>query len=262
MAWIGSVMIVIVIGLFAAITYGAVRHHRNRIAEIQALANQLKLQYFPKGDASIGPLLSNLEFFQQGTQRKITHLLKGQVKHKGQSITVAIFDYQYTLGRQHNHWEVSDNSAGFSSKDDTSSFFLTALVFYGESLNLPRFELRLEHLMDKMANVIGLQDINFSEFPTFSKRYRLLGTMPDRIRAVFQPNIIKFYECEKLCTEACGSSVLIFSSDTLPNVSQTTRIENGKTHIKSHTLNATEIRAYLDKGLNLLSMLEHNQAQA
>jgi hypothetical protein len=250
MVWFGRVMAVVIIGLFAAIAYGAVQYHRKRIAEIQALANQLKFQYFPKGDASIGPLLANLEFFQQGTQRKITHLLKGQVKRKGQSITVAIFDYQYTVGR----FSGSDN--------DTSSFILTALVFYDESLNLPGFELRLEHLMDKMANIIGLQDINFSEFPTFSKRYRLLGAMPDRIRAIFQPNIIKFYEREKLCTEAYGSSVLIFPSDTLPNVSQTTHIENGKTHAKSRTLDATEIRAYLDKGLSLLNMLAHNQTQA
>jgi hypothetical protein len=262
MVWIGRIMAVFVIGLFAVIAYGAIQHHKKRIAEIQALANQLKFQYFPKGDASIRPLLSNLEFFQQGTQRKITHLLKGQVKRKGQSITVAIFDYQYTVGRQHNHWGVGDDSASFSSSDDTSSFFLTALVFYDESLNLPGFELRLEHLMDKMANVIGLQDINFSEFPTFSKRYRLLGAMPDLIRAIFQPNVIKFYEREKLCTEACGSYVVIFPSDTLPNVSPTTRIENGKAHTKSRTLDASEIRVYLDKGLNLLSMLEHNQAQA
>jgi hypothetical protein len=228
--------------------YGAFQHHKKRIAAIQALANQLKFQYFPKGDASIEPLLSNLEFFQQGRRREITHLLKGQVKRKGKSVTVAIFDYRYMVGQP--------------SDDDSSCFFLTALVFYDDSLNLPGFELRREHLMDKMANVMGSQDINFADFPTFSKRYRLLGTMPDRIRAIFQPNIIKFYEREKLCTEANGSYILIFPSDTLPNVSQATHIVNGKTHSTSRNLDAPEIRAYLDKGLSLLSMLEQNQTQA
>ncbi|WP_310488628.1 hypothetical protein, partial [Chamaesiphon sp. VAR_69_metabat_338] len=172
-----------------AIAYGAFQHHKKRIAAIQALANELKFQYFPKGDASIEPLLSNLDFFQHGRWREITHLLKGQVKRKGKSVTVAIFDYRYSVSRA----------------EDVPSFFLTALVFYDESLNLPGFELRREHLMDKMANVMGSQDINFADFPTFSKRYRLMGAMPDRIRAIFQPNIIKFYEREKLCTEANGS---------------------------------------------------------
>ncbi len=248
MIWYGRVMAVFVVGLFAAIAYGAFQHHKKRIAEIQALANQLKFQYFPKGDASIESLLSNLDFFQHGRQRKITHLIKGQVKRKGQSVTVAIFDYRYTVG------------ANFD--DDDNCFFLTALVFYDESLNLPGFELRREHLMDKMANVLGSQDINFSDFPTFSKQYRLLGAMPDRIRAFFQPNIIKFYQREKLCTEANGSYILIFPSDGLPNVSQVTHVVNGKTHATSRNWDATEIRAYLDKGLSLLSMFEYNQTQA
>lgn len=247
MVWYGRVMAVFVIGLFAAIAYGAFQHHKKRIAEIQALANQLKFQYFPKGDASIEPLLSNLDFFQHGRWCEITHLLKGQIKRKGKSVTVAIFDYRYMVGR---------------SSDEDNCFFLTALVFYDESLNLPGFELRREHLIDKMANVMGSQDINFSDFATFSKRHRLLGATPDRIRAIFQPNIIKFYEREKLCTEANGSSVLIFPSDALPNVSQATYIVNGKTHSTSRNLDATEIRAYLDKGLSLLSMLDYNQTQA
>jgi hypothetical protein len=246
MEWFGRGMAVFIVGLFAAISYAAFQHHKKRIAEIQALAHQLKFQYSPTSDASIAPLLSSLEFFQQGIWRKTTHLLKGQVKRQDKSVTVAIFDYQYMVSRD----------------ADIPSFILTALVFHDESLNLPRFELRREHLGDKMANVMGLQDINFSEFPTFSKRYRLLGAMPDRIRAIFQPNVIKFYEREKLCTEANGSYILIFPSDTLQNVSQETHVVNGRTHSTSRTLDATEIRAYLDKGLSLLSMLEHNQTQA
>jgi hypothetical protein len=247
MVWFGRVMAVFVVGLFVALFYAAFQHHRRRIAEIQALASQLKFQYFPKGDASVEPLLSNLAFFQQGRRRKITHLIKGQIQRKGQSVTVAIFDYQYMIG--------------LPSNDDSSCFCLTALVFYDESLNLPGFELRREHLVDKAANVMGLQDINFADFPTFSKRYRLLGGMPDRIRAIFQPNIIKFYEREKLCAEAYGSCVLIFPSDTLPNVSQSTHLENGRTHSGSRTLSATEISAHLNKGLSLLNMLAQNQTQ-
>jgi hypothetical protein len=213
MVWYGRVMAVFVIGLFAAIAYGAFQHHKKRIAAIQALAHELKFQYFPKGDASIGPLLSNLEFFQYGTRPEITHLLKGQVKRNGKSVTVAIFDYRYT---------VDDRAPGTSDPDDITFTSLTALVFYSEALNLPGFRLSLEHRKDKIVDDRSFEDISFSEFPTFSKRYRLHGARLDRIRAIFQPNIIKFYERDTIYTEANGSYILLCPMNTQPNIHRTT----------------------------------------
>jgi hypothetical protein len=244
---------VAVIGSLATLGYIVFQSYRKRIAEIKALANQLNFQYFPKGDASIGPLLSNLEFFQYGTRPKITHLLKGQVKRNGKSVTVAIFDYQYI---------VDDRAPGTSDPDDITSTSLTALVFYNESLNLPGFKLPLEHRKDKIANDRRVQDISFPEFPTFSKRYRLHGAMPDRIRAIFQPNIIKFYERDPIYTEANGSYILMCPMNTQPNIHRTTHTAQEKTNAIPRWLSAPEMKAYLDKGLNLLSMLEHNQNQA
>lgn len=253
MVWYGRVMAVFVIGLFAAIAYGAFQHHKKRIAEIQALAHQLKFQYFPKGDASIEPLLSNLEFFQYGTRPEITHLLKGQVKRNGKSVTVAIFDYRYT---------VDDRAPGTSDPDDITFTSLTALVFYSEALNLPGFNLSIEHRRDKIANDRSFQkDISFSEFPAFSKRYWLHGAMPDRIRSIFQPNIIKFYERDTIFTEANGSYILLCPMNAQPNIHRTTHKIAEKKNAVPRCLSAPEMKSYLDKGLNLLSMLEQNQTQ-
>lgn len=237
-----------VVGPLAAIGYMTFQYYRKRIAEIKALAEQLNLQYFPKGDASISPLLSNLEFFQYGTRPKITHLLKGQVKRSGKSVTVAIFDYQYI---------VDDRAPGTSDPDKITSTSLTALVFYDETLNLPGFKLPLEHRKDKTN--MSFQDISFPAFPIFSKRYRLQGARPDRIRAIFQPNVIKFYERDPIYTEANGSSILICPMNTQPKIHRTTHTVMEKANAIPRFLTAPEMEAYLNKGLNLLSMLEQNQ---
>ncbi len=246
-------VIMSVVGPVAMIAYMAFQSYKKRIAEIKALANQLNLQYFPKGDASIWPLLSNLEFFQCQTKPKITHLLKGQVKRQGKSVTVAIFDYQYI---------VDNRAPGSSDSDDITFISFTALVFYDEALNLPGFKLPLEHRKDKIADDRSLQDISFSKFPIFSKRYRLHGARPDRIRAIFQPNIIKFYERDTIHTEANGSYILMCPMNTQPKIHRTSHTAMEKASAIPRWLSAPEMKAYLDKGLNLLSMLEHNQNQA
>jgi hypothetical protein len=254
MEWFAIAFVFVsVIGSLAMLGYIVFQGYKKRIAEIKALANEFKLQYFPKGDASIGPLLSNIEFFQCRDSPKISHLVKGQVKRNGKSVTVAIFDYQYI---------VDDRAPGTSDPDNITCVTLTALVFYNEALNLPGFRLSLEHRKDKIIDDRSFEDISFSEFPTFSKRYRLHGAMLDQIRAIFQPNIIKFYERDTIYTEANGSYILMCPMNAQPNIHRTTHKIAEKKDAIPRWLSAPEMKSYLEKGLSLLSIFEHNQTQA
>jgi hypothetical protein len=249
-------IVLILIGVLVAAT---IAHNKKRNASIQALAPILKLRYSPKDDGSLSPLLSNFEFFAHGHGR-VTNLLRGKIVRQGQPVEVAIFDYQYTVGTYSNNVSFDEDSVSVSSDSDTKSYCLTALVFYDESLNIPSFDLRPELMADKVANVFGFKDINFRDFPTFSKRYRLQSQYVDDVRELFQSNLIKFYESNQLRTEANGPYLLFFPFPTSMAVQNTYTID-GVTHMDSKFLSAPEIQTYLDLSWQAMELMARNTAK-
>jgi len=206
-----------------------------------AIAKELHLSFMPKGGDSFKSTLTGFDLFTEGKFRQVENLMRGNINHLNQSLSVAIFDYYYTIG----------------SNDDSKTFSQTVLLLHDQSLNVPNFSLRPEHLFDKIGNIFGWVDINFSKFPNFSKRYRLLSNQEQKVRSLFQPDLLKFYESQKICTEAKGSYVLIFPFSSNEN-SQSTTIVNGKTFTESKLLQPNEIKTFLQTGLRLLSLLKQN----
>jgi hypothetical protein len=247
---------------FAAIVAGSVylcmQIMKKRREGFQLVARQLKMEFFPKGDERIAPMLSNLEFFMYGGRRKISNLIRGRINRNGKPISVAIFDYSFTIGlRESNEISFNDNSISFESNSDSETFAQTVLVFHDESLDLPGFSLRSENVWDKVANLVGYTDINFDDFPIFSKSYRLLSNRVYDIHDLFQPNLIKFYESNKICTEAIGPYLLVFPFPLKSDVNKSLATNN-KTFTQSQYLNPDEIKPYLDLSLRLLNLLEKN----
>jgi hypothetical protein len=245
--------------LVAAIVYGCIQYGKKRRQDLELLARQLKLNFFPKGDDSLGPLLANLEFFQYGDRCKVYNLISGQIKRNGKPVTVAIFDYDYTIATR-RHTDISFGEGGLSMSDDDNStiFSQTVLVFYDQSIDLPGFSLRPENFMDKIANVAGYEDINFDQFPTFSKTYRLNSNQVNDIHDLFQPNLIKFYESNKIFTEAIGSYLLVYPFH-IGNSNHVMAI-NDKTFSSSRCLQAKEVKPFFDLSLKLLNLLEKNMS--
>lgn len=235
---IGVLMFLLVIGVIVGVLWVI----KKRQQDMAAIAQELKLTFYPKGDNSLSPLLSQLEFFSYGQQRRVRNLMKGTIQKSGHKFAVAIFDYYYTIW---NH-------------DDNDTFGQTVFLFYDESLHLPGFSLRPEHLFDKLANILGFEDINFREFPTFSKHYRLQGKPQKLVRELFQPNLLKFYERQKICTEAQGASVCVFPSDEGGFKSNSIRRQNNKTFTVSRIIHPNEIKTFLDTGLRLIELLRYN----
>jgi hypothetical protein len=257
----GLLIVVLIIAIIGGFIAWVIWMGKKRTQELQSIAQGLKLQFFPKGDDRIAPLLANLQFFHYGTNCKVTNLMHGRIARGSKSVTVAIFDYQFRVGRNRSYTEISigeDSAAISSSNDDDTEFFSqTVIVLHDETIDVPRFNLRPENLMDKMGNIVGIEDINFTNFPVFSKRYRLDSDLVSDVRDLFQPNLLKFYEGHKLCTEANGSTVVIYPFGAYGG-SQSARVDNGKTTTKSSTIAPKEIKAYLDLGLRLLGLLERN----
>jgi hypothetical protein len=224
----------------------------------QAVAKDLRLQFLPQGDPQLFPLIENLPFFQYGGNRKITNLLQGKMSRRGKSIFVAIFDYQYWHGRGDTTTiGPSDTGISISSERRGELQYQTVLFFYDMSLNLPAFRLRPEHVLDKAANLVGFQDLNFEQFPQFSKRYHLQTQQIAAVRNLFQPNLIQYYETlkDRIATEAQGPYLLILPST---DGRQSRKILIGGMDIASRGLAADEIKPYFNLGLRLLDLCAAN----
>jgi hypothetical protein len=242
-----------------AIVCGIVYAVKKRRQDLELVARQLRMDFFPNGDDSIAPMVSNLEFFMYGERCKVSNLMRGQVKRNGKPVSVAIFDYDYTIcKRRSTEFSFNEDSVSIDSNNDTETFCQTVLVFYDESLDLPGFSLRPEHIWDKLANFAGYEDINFDRFPAFSKGYRLLSNQVDDIRSLFQPNLIKFYETNQICTEAIGPYLLVFPFP--PKYTNSSLTMGDKTSTKSQYLQPKDVKPYFDLSLRLLNMLEKNRS--
>ncbi len=105
---------------------------------------------------------------------------------------------------------------------------------------LPDFNLQQEYLMDKMWQSIGYEDINFPEFPIFSKNYLLNGEKEADIRAIFRPAVIRFLEEHlflQLNLEVKNNRMLLYKSQS--------------------TLQQTEIEDFIDFSERFLEILRH-----
>lgn len=238
---------VLLIGLVIAIIVAVVIINQKHNQAMQALAQDLKLQFFPKGNSNLQTYLANFELFSVGKYQKVRNLMMGKVKNqRGVEIHAAIFEYFYTVGHH----------------SDTDTYGQTIVLFYDPSLHLPRFSLRSEHLIDKIANQFGFKDINFPEFPQFSKRYRLHADNESAIRRLFQPNLLKFYEGQKdpwrVGTEANSSYMMIFPLGNHNPAHKEINLQGTKTVGNSRILSPHEIKPFLELGLRLNALLAKN----
>jgi hypothetical protein len=248
----------LLLALIAAIIAGCIYVVKKRGKDLELVARQLKMEFYPKGDDSIGPMLANLEFFMCGYQRVVTNLMRGQINHQGRPVSIAIFDYSYTIClRREAEFSFDDHGISIGSNSETETFCNTVLVFYDKSLDLPGFSLRPEHLWNKLGKLLGCDDLNFNNFPTFPKNYRLLSNQSNDLRDLFQPNLTKFYESHKICTEAIGPYLLIFPTYSGIKDSGNHVIHNQAFNASVY-LHPNEVKSYLDLGLKLLSLLEKN----
>jgi hypothetical protein len=85
------------------------------------------------------------------------------------------------------------------------------LSIEGSKLNFPKFELEPENTFHKIGQVFGYQDIDFESFPIFSKKYLLRGNDEAKIRELFTPEVIKFFERnQNIHIEAQGNTLIFY----------------------------------------------------
>jgi hypothetical protein len=168
------ILIGVIVAFVGVVWYLARWIEEQRTEEYAGVARKLGLEFYALGDAVLLESLGQFSLFQAGHSRKLKNLIRGQT----QNVDLAMFDYSYTTG------------GGKSS----STHRQTIARFESPWLDLPQFELRPAHMGHRLAKLFGYQDIAFSEFPRFSKKYLLRGDKEDAIRDIFTEEVIGHLE--------------------------------------------------------------------
>lgn len=173
----------------AVIVALAIRQARQRTRDLAALAQNIGFTFL--GEAWHGPKLSSMykTSLLQRTRGGFSNVMIGR---RGE-FDVGVFDYSHGQGK--------------------SRVTLT-LVSFSQDAELPPFELRPENIFDKIGDAILQGDIDFDSNPEFSRRYRLGTPNEARIRMLFDPSLMNYFEQippdKKWHVEASGPSLIIY----------------------------------------------------
>ena len=89
--------------------------------------------------------------------------------------------------------------------------YQTGVFVRSASLNLPKFVLRPSRLGEKLLQFLHSNVIDSSAAPAFSEKYHFKGESGSRIRSLFKPEAIKYFEDnEGITAEANSNAFIIF----------------------------------------------------
>ena len=168
---------------------------------LQKLSNILDWNYLPDPVSNYGELEHFLYFKTKWINFRYNNL---ESKNKD----FLLFDLSYSEG-------------AFIAKEDLRSTFLQIKG----TEKMPVFALDKENFMTNILQLSGLKDIDFKEYPDFSKRFYLRGEDEKAIRAFFTGNLIYFFESHPAYyLESNGDSLLIRTKERLASIQEIKQI--------------------------------------
>lgn len=175
-----------------------------RTEQLNQLAHQLKMDFKPVDDWGLSNLLEDFKLFRSGGAHKITNML--MEKDDMETMDFRIFDFAYTV------------STGKSSVTVRQ----TVLYVHSNALALPQFWMKPESIFHKLGIWLGLQrDINFIEYPEFSKQYFLKSKDEAYTRATMQEQVLRYFTIEKnWYLEGLGYMMLFYKQGVVLDIAQ------------------------------------------
>ncbi|MBN1782149.1 hypothetical protein JW948_13535 [bacterium] len=168
-----------------------VRYEKKRTLAIEEKAKLRGYSFTAKSGTDPLPDAQNIRLFKLGHSRRLFNMLQKNTDTGFEWI----FDYQYIIGHGRNR----------------QTHRQTVFLFHSSRLNLPYFEVRPEYFFHKIGKAFGYQDINFEQYPEFSKKYLLKGREPAAIQNMFTQEVVSFFEREKrICAESGGQTLIVF----------------------------------------------------
>lgn len=186
-AWVIVIVLVIVVVSALVGTY----LNQQRTKAIIAIADQLGFRFIGNDDGHIPALAWHLDLCSKGRSRRVQNLIQRQQR----GVEIWMFDYTYRVG------------SGKRSRTHTQ----TVVLLNDPEIVLPRFVLMPETLFHRLGGLFGYADIDFDDYPDFSKRYLLRGEAETDIRRLFNDRVIPFYQNHPgVNTEGSGNLALYY----------------------------------------------------
>ena len=181
---------------------------------LQIFANDNNLQFTSRVDWDTS-YIKNFHFFEIRQIEQKSNCLRGN------------------LAGLNMNWEIADvtfsEGAAF-----TAQAFNTTLLVLKLNRQIPVFSIEKEGMVEKLFDRVmafsGYKDIDFKMFPSFSKKYLLMGKNEEEIQEFFGEDIVTFLEEQQVFhMESNGESLLIFNKFKLASTDDTKEfIEFGK----------------------------------
>ncbi len=169
-----------------------------RSGQMKDIAKQLKLSYERNDEFGLINFLKDFKLFSRGRQKKITNII-GK-KSEMFEVDYRIFDYEYLI------------KTGKHAK----SFRQTVFFVQSKNLGLPQFFMEPERLFRKIGKYLGLEDIDFVEYPEFSDQYWLEGEDEGQIRNAMSDEVLHFFTIEKDWTiEGVNYFMIIYKKEKI-----------------------------------------------
>jgi len=192
---------------------------RERTEQLNILARRLKMDFQPTDEWGLAKFLKDFKLFRNGGSHKITNMMVE--KDDMETLDFRIFDFSYVV----------------STGKSTATIHQTVLYVHSTALALPHFWMKPENIFHKLGIWLGLQrDINFVEYPQFSKQYFLKSKDEEYVRATMNDVVLHFFTVEKnWYLEGIGYMMLFYKQGVL--------------------LDVPEIKELHDKGMKIYNML-------
>ena len=120
-------------------------------------AARLGMEFNGSDEWGLKALLRDFELFNKGRRRRFTNVMSKTIGLLNEKIH--IFDYQYT------------RSTGKSA----TTHYQTVFFIQSKELGLPEMLIYPEHILHKVGELFGMQDIDFNEWPEFSRKFLVQG---------------------------------------------------------------------------------------
>ncbi len=157
-------------------TYGKAARQIRRRKRMGEVADQLGLERPEDGSDQLEEHLQ--EMFSGTGSVSVTNVVRREIG----SAQLMIGDLTRTSRRS--------GSSSSRSRSTTRTF----AYFESPDLRWPTFTLQPEGMLVSLfSDLVGVQDIDFEEFPPFSQKYHLSGRHPDRIRQFFTPELLQYF---------------------------------------------------------------------
>ena len=195
---------VIIVFLVICIGTGMVREKKRR-KELEEIGKTLGLTYSYNPTVDIFTICSDFKIFQTNYWREVKNTLKGTINE----VAYTFFDYSY-------HTQVTSGSG--------SPITLIVGLAEFKNITLPQLSLSAECFLHRWEEKLGRQkDIDFADYPEFSKNYLLKGEDPDKIKGLFKHKLIRFFEThdESISMEAIGNKLVLFVDRELTSTKKT-----------------------------------------